>query len=853
MPSSKRQSAALAEPPGLLRRRIPLIAAMLIAGAAALAFGWKTLDAGFIMGDDQRFVTDHFLVNHPSLENAWTLLTIPHGDLYQPLPMLSFQVDYALASETPSGVFPFAFHLTNVLLHAANAMLVVLLVSVLARRIIVGALTGLLFATHPMAMETVAWVSGRMILLATLFSLIVLILAVRRPRRPGRVWPIAIWLAWIASLASKVMPTIPIVAWLFDRSVHRQTDRRGLWTYAALMIIGGGAVVAMSVLTQAEGFGAAANPANMSNAARTIILASGQYLEQYVAPTQLSPWTPPLKDVAWSDSRLYLAGAEIAVLLVLVAVFRKRAPIVAAGLVAFGLLLGPFLFASLARRLFVADRYMYLPMIGLHMAVVASVVGLVGRIVGRKAADDGPCRRAQTWAILPIGALAIWWLLVGLDLATAWRNTLSYAHRIVACFPDDPDARNELARAQLFSNQPADAVATAQSGLARWPENPRLAAQLGEALSKLGDNASALAAFDQALRGAPEHTRTRYLRAITLQALGRSAEARDALQSLIDDQPEFLPAYSALAREYRERGDAVHLRETLKKALAINPYHRDNLFDLAMLDYAEGRLNDAETLLRQLTERQPNDAPGLLNLGAVLARMGRDIEAVKVYDRLLASHPAEILARFNRGDLLTALGHTADAEQDFRVILKSHPSNLDAATRLHQLLANDRRWPALIAMWSEFRADSPSDANEAECYSAWAQTLRALDRHEPLPAAASGLQGQDGCAGWIGIYARLRQRDWATLGNALDRIPQEAANPEQVDRQRRVILSAFQSLPMEIRNDRPGLYVAARLMHYLGDTPSAMKFLDIVRNGDDIWAEKAKAMLEKQSGEDPPK
>ncbi len=850
MPSRRRQSARLAEPQGNLRRHLPLILAMLVSGLAATAFGWRTLDAGFIMGDDQRFVTDHFLVNHPSIPNAWTLLTIPHGDLYQPIPMLSFQANYAAASHSASGVSPVGFHLTNVVLHAINAMLAVLLAAALSRRVLFSGLTGILFATHPMAMETVAWVSGRMILLATLFALVVLILAVRRPRSVSGVWGISITLSWIVSLASKVLPTVPIVAYAFDRASHRTGDRKATWTYAALFAVGIAAVGAMSILTHAEGFTSGMHT-SVSGSAKSLLLAASQYVDQYFVPTRLSPWTPPLQDVAWNDSRVIVAFAKLGLLLALIVILRKRAPIITAGLLAFALLLAPFLVASLARRLFVADRYMYLPMIGLHLAVVETIAGIVGRLKKHQNQQEPAVSHADWIAAVPLVALAVWWFTIAINLAPVWRNTVTYAERVVECFPNEPDAHNELARAFLFVDRPADALSIAMGASNRWPENPRLIAQVGESQSRLGDHASALIAFDQALKATPDHTRTRYLRAVTLQALGRRDDAKAAFQSLITDQPEFLPAYGALARIYQAVGNTADLRSVLQKAIQINPHHRDNTFELAMLDYTAGRLDEAERGFRRLVELNPADAPALLNLGAVLARMGRNIEAVRCYDRLLTANPRETAARFNRGDLLLALGQTSDAEQDYRAILKSDPSNLDAATRIHQLLVSEQRWQALRSLWEDIRRTSSAESTATDCYILWAQSLIAMDLHDPLPAAVSSLADNNACTTWIAVYVNLRTQNAAALMDALDRIPESPVPAKLLDNHRRIIMGAFEDLPIEARNSPAGLFVAARLMHYFHDTDNAIRFLEIVRDSETPWSQKASTLLLRLNGERP--
>ena len=181
-----------------------------------------------------------------------------------------------------------------------------------------------------------------------------------------------------------MLPTLPVVAWMFDRATHRRDSRRGLWTYLVLFGLGIVAVAVLSKLSDAEGF-SLTRAASVGESAKTILLAAGRYVDQYVLPTRLSPWTPPLENVPWNDTRVFLAALKIAAMLIAAVALRRRAPVVAAGLGAFLLLLSPFLAAALARRLFVADRYMYLPMIGLHLVVASCVVWIVEQIAGRAA------------------------------------------------------------------------------------------------------------------------------------------------------------------------------------------------------------------------------------------------------------------------------------------------------------------------------------------------------------------------------------------------------------------------------------------------------------------------------------
>src|SRR5215813_6906707 len=93
----------------------------LVAGLPALlavVFGLASLHGEFLDGDDLGLIRDHFLVNHPSPRHAAELLGMVHGDLYQPVPMLTFMVNYAI-----SGADPRSYHAVNIAIHALNAML----------------------------------------------------------------------------------------------------------------------------------------------------------------------------------------------------------------------------------------------------------------------------------------------------------------------------------------------------------------------------------------------------------------------------------------------------------------------------------------------------------------------------------------------------------------------------------------------------------------------------------------------------------------------------------------------------------------------------------------------------------
>src|SRR6185503_15168874 len=231
---------------------------MLVTVAAlALAFSWPTRHGEFLEGDDHNLVLEHVFVNHPSWHHAWRLLTMVHGDLYQPVPMLTFQANYALSGPDPehrAAVSPLVFHLTNIGLHMVNSALACLIALRLARCRRIAFLTGILFACHPFAQEPVAWITGRMILLATACSLGLILLATLRREDARGAWSVGAIVLWIIALLSKVLPSVPVAAAWCDHRTHSHFPRRWWLTYGVLLALTAGGTLLAIWTTQQVGF-----------------------------------------------------------------------------------------------------------------------------------------------------------------------------------------------------------------------------------------------------------------------------------------------------------------------------------------------------------------------------------------------------------------------------------------------------------------------------------------------------------------------------------------------------------------------------------------------------------------------
>lgn len=802
--------------------------AMAFAAALAVIAGWPTRFGAFLAGDDRNLVLDHVLINHPTWAHAWRLLWMVHGDLYQPIPMLSLQLNFALF-----GAEAYGYHLTNIALHAVNAGLATALAFALSRDRRAAAIAGMLFACHPLAIEPVAWVTGRMILFAALFGLTTLnVFAYRGPQATPR-FAIAAVVCWLLALVSKVLPSVPLAAAWVDASVHGREP--GPWGRSRRWWAAFGAMLALTAVftlwairtTKETKVIDIINAEIRTPAAVRMVLAARYYLEGYIRPTRLCAWSPPPRDLPAASAPVAIAVVELAALTCVAVLLRRRCRPAWDGLLLFAILLAPFIAAVKARNFLTADRYMYLPMVGLNVAVGAMLV----------AAADGLSARfgRRALRLAPIGAavmLAIPLLMQGRVLADAWRDNVAQARRVVSLHRDDVRAWVELAKAQLFEGRPREALETVRTARTRWPDEPSLASEAGEAQWQLGAWTEAVRELSAAAGRLPISHRCHYYLGLALEKLDRSREARAKFAAILADRENMVPAATALARNFRDAGELEESLRWYDHAVRMNPHHRNALFESAELRMRLGRYEEASAALQRILSFLPEDQPARLNLGVCLLRLGDPQAALRAYDELLASGATSPVVRVNRAEVLAALGRARDAEAEYRRAMGDDPRMRAALVGLSLLLQSQHRYADMAAAWQEF---GPRTVG-AEESGAWVDWSRRLEGRAIFAAPASRPSAAPaGAARYLRSFAgawALRTPDEL---RGLTELP-GATNDADRDALRAVI-AALTDLGVSAPQDPPLLYKTAAALGLRGDFELARRFAERLRAVDDPgWA-----------------
>lgn len=734
---------------------------------AALLIGLPTLSGGFAGGDDQRLVLQHVLVSRPSLGHALELLTIPHRDLYQPVPLLSFSLEFALLKTLgwradlpwPEGG-AWLFHLTNILLHAANTFLVwTFLRRVQPYTAIAGVAAGL-FAVHPLQVEVIAWVNGRMMLLSTGFVLLTLISSARILKRSGAAPLLLCLLFALLAQTSKIRVSLPLLMLLTAWVMQKRPNARFLAAVASVglmtVVL---ALVNVRAAAESDMFANAEEQLKGSRIARSV-LALGWYVQHLVWPSGLAPWYEAPEWVRWNDPAVWRAAAILCTLLVVTAWAARRLRLAWAGLLWFLFSMASTLPLIPARNLLAADRYMYLPIVGLLMIVGAGYRRIQEWM--RPALEGLPpaSRRAiLSAAILAQGSAVSALAAIGMMTTAYYRTTLTKTQRIVAVHSNSPYVYERMGWAYFELGEFEKAIAAADEERRRHGDQTAAEALMlkGLSLARRGELDEALESLRAAHAQAPENPMTAYRLATVLSDAGKNEDALHFFKEAMGKLKQFNPGILHAAAHARRMGERELARSWYEQVLDNNAY--DTVAPLALAEMAleEGRPADALARIDSLLAWNPEDPDARIHRGVILVRLGRPGEAEAEYRRVAAVHPESVEAWLNLGLLYRSAGAAKEAEWAFRQCLAADGDGVEALMELHDLLFEQGRFEEAAALWRErWAAVRRRQEAAARCVAAlalddknWNGGAHAADclPDDALPAGADRAAWLDGLRG----------------------------------------------------------------------------------------------------------
>ena len=585
---------------------------------------------------------------------------------YHPLPRLSHVLDYQVWGRNAAG-----HHATSIVLHALNAALVFGFVWTLLGA--VGSLTtgvrlavslgiAVVFAIHPLQVESVAWMSGRTTLLCTTFGV-------------GCLWAYAAgarrWLVWTlfaAALLCKPMAvTLPLVMLAMDYFPLRRHERLG-WgrlVREKTGLIAVTAAVAVAAMITESRAGGLMEPLETTPPWQRVFLAVQSltfYPWKLVWPAWLSPYYPRHLGFSLRPSLVVASALCVGVVTVLSVWRRRQTPALLAGWGAYVILILPMSGLAQTGGQAVADRYAYLAMVPLLLLASGAAVCLWRRCpaVARTGLAGLLVAEVFFFGVRTRAQIPVWH-----DDEALWRGVLKQ-------YPDSDLANTLVAQTLLTQNRIDEALEYAQRAV-RVAPSAETHRNLGIALTRADRILDAIAEFDLALQLKPDLADAHYNLGIALMRLGRLPEAMDQWQRALRIQPDYVEAHYNIGVALMRLGRMPEAIEHWEQALRIQPDYAEVHYNLGLALVKLGRVPEAIGHWEQALRIQPDYAEAHCNLGAALEQQGQLEEAVKHYEQALRLKPDLAEVQYNLGVVLSETGRMPEAIEHWEEALRLKP------------------------------------------------------------------------------------------------------------------------------------------------------------------------------------
>ncbi len=649
-------------PAGLTDRWTVPGVCIFLAAIIWVVFG-QTLGHEFVNYDD-----DFYVYENPAVTRGLTLqgiiwaFTHVHCSNWHPLTWVSHMLDCQFYGLSPGG-----HHLTNILLHTATAILLFLILRQMTGALWRSAFVAAVFAIHPLRVESVAWVAERKDVLSGLFFMLTIGAYVRYAQRRSRVEPSSLRSAASGSrepraqavsaldprlsaldyclvllffalglMCKPMLVTLPLVLLLLDywplnrlradaatetvfRLAGRLVPRRLVFEKLPLL----GLAVASCAVTIFAQTKSILPFENMSLSLRVgnALISCVAYLGQMFWPSGLAVLYPfTAGGVGVSEvvlSLVLLAGISTGVF-----ILRRRRPCFLTGWLWYLIMLAPVIGIVQVGAQARADRYTYLPQIGLYLLLTWAAADLCAGWRHRRVVLGGGstiilmalifCARAQT---------------------AYWRNSESLWTHTLACTSDNFIGHNNLGIALLKTGNVDEAMVHYQMALEIKPDFAEAHNNLGNFLFQKGSVDEAIVHYQKALEINPDYAEAHYNLGYALLKMGNVDEAIAHLQKALQINPDYAEAHNNLGYALIQKGRVDEATAHFQKALQINPDYADAHNNLGNILLEKGSVDEAIIHFQKALQIKPDFAEAHKNLSIALLQKGRVDEAIPHFQK----------------------------------------------------------------------------------------------------------------------------------------------------------------------------------------------------------------------------
>jgi tetratricopeptide (TPR) repeat protein len=637
----------------------------------------------FVNFDDAQYVRDNAAVTRGLSGRAlsWALTT-GHAGNWHPLTWLSHMLDVELY-----GLDPGPHHLTSAVLHVVNTLLLFGLLLRMTGALFRSAFVAALFELHPLHVESVAWIAERKDVLSGLFFFLTLwayLAYVRRPR--GSRYALVLALFALGLIAKPMLVTLPFVlllldVWPLDRTAQPAARRRLIVEKLPLV----GLAIASSVVTVLVQARAGAikglDLLPFSRRLATAVLAYVTYAAKTVWPSHLAaiyPYPAPAP-----SGQVLAALAGLAAITVLVLRSWPRHPYLPVGWFWYLGTLVPVLGLVQVGSQPWADRYTYIPAIGLFIVMAWGTVDLLARWPHRH--------------LLLAAAAAI--VLAGCAITARkqvgyWRNSIALWEHALEVTAGNHRAESNLAHALARQRRLDEAVAHYVAALRIKPDFAEAHNNLGLVLADQGKVGEAMSHYLEAVRVLPDYLEAHNNLGVALMGEDRNMEAIRHFSEAVRIDPTVAVSHNNLGVAYAHEGRLDAAAREFVEALRLEPGYAEAQTNLAVAHNGlgaalgdQGKVEEAIDHYVQALRLRPDLADAHANLARALAGKGRPDEAIREILEAVRLQPRDADLHYDAAVLLVRAGRAAEAVPHLRTVLALAPTHAEARRAMDALTA----------------------------------------------------------------------------------------------------------------------------------------------------------------------
>ena len=620
--------------PNILKLDYLVILALITAGVIVYANSFVN---SFAWDDELLVTSNHSITSLRDPLRFFTAELAPKigGNFYRPLQSLSYAVDYHFW-----GFRPFGYHLTNLLLHLANAIFIYSILMILTKQRVLSGLTALLFVIHPIQTEAVTYISGRADILAAFFMLTSLLLFLISIRRRHEILLIASLLCFILALLTKeatvIFPLLVILCGLYLKKkaevLKHYSSRRDKYYYAILLFLGASYLLIRGLTAGPLGETLSSNPYPFYERFLTSFKVIVLYLRTLLIPFPLHmERVIPIERSFFSLPVLLSLLFLLALALITVRAYR-RAPLFFLGSAWFFLALLPYLnwFPLNAEM---AEHWLYLPSIGffllfaLGIATLCSVApcgrskrGLKG-LNGHKAlhyiADNLSyngstnilrgikirlCRKIPSAVFLVVLSC---FAVLTIDRNRDWKNNETIYTHTARYSPGSPRAHYNLGNIHLQKGETTKAIEEFRRAIEIKPWDLQSRRSLGKALLGLGRHQEAIKELEEAVSLRPSSAGARDELGVAYGLAGGNEKAVRELKIALTLDPTSARTHNNLASVYTNLGQFKEALAECERALKLDPGLVEANFNLGIIYYHLERMEAARAQFEKVLQLKP--------------------------------------------------------------------------------------------------------------------------------------------------------------------------------------------------------------------------------------------------------